>query len=491
MYLLPMTNAAVYARISADQHGQGLGVARQVEDCTRRAEQLGWTVAETFVDNDVSASKGLPRPQYARMLDALRARTIDAVIVYDLDRLTRRPIELEEFMGLVDTIGVRLANVSGDVDLTTANGQMLARIKGAVAAQEARRIAERTKRQKQQRIEQGKPLGQRFRTFGYERDWTINEDEASVVREVFARSAQGESQNSITKDLIARGIKTAAGNEWQPLQTSRLLKTPKYAGFQTYQGKIVGKSSVIPALVTEAEYEAVQQPAKGAGYNTRKHLLSGILICNECKAPMTGTRVVHRGTASTRYRCETRSGGCGRVSIKGEWIEGMVNRYMSFWVIKEYREALEREGTEVDDNTDAIAALDERIEGLQAAMGTGALGMEDGIAALKSARSERTRLVKEDASRVVEKPDHKTAIKGYDALSLDEKRVVIKRAFRFIFIKPGRRVRYFDESRVSVLMTFNDKVLPGGAVNIVDYRDEDGEGTRVATNRPFNPDVGF
>src|SRR4051794_31578874 len=116
--------AGIYARISLDVAGESLGVARQVEDCQAKATALGWTVTETYTDNDVSASKDIPRPQYARMLADLESGRIKAVVVYDLDRLTRKPAELETFIDLTDRHGVALANVSGDVDLTTASGRM-------------------------------------------------------------------------------------------------------------------------------------------------------------------------------------------------------------------------------------------------------------------------------------------------------------------------------------------------------------------------------
>ena len=60
--------AAIYARISSDQTGEGLGVARQLEDCRRLAADRGWTVAAEYVDNDISAYRGKTRPEYARML---------------------------------------------------------------------------------------------------------------------------------------------------------------------------------------------------------------------------------------------------------------------------------------------------------------------------------------------------------------------------------------------------------------------------------------
>jgi site-specific DNA recombinase len=61
--------AAVYARISSDIERSGLGVKRQVQDCRRLAASLGWTVAEDYIDNDLSAYSGKARPAYQRMLD--------------------------------------------------------------------------------------------------------------------------------------------------------------------------------------------------------------------------------------------------------------------------------------------------------------------------------------------------------------------------------------------------------------------------------------
>ena len=82
--------AGICARISSDREGDGLGVARQLEDCERLAELRGWQIAEQYVDDDVSAYSGKRRAAYARMLHDLRTGTINAVLVYHLDRLHAR-----------------------------------------------------------------------------------------------------------------------------------------------------------------------------------------------------------------------------------------------------------------------------------------------------------------------------------------------------------------------------------------------------------------
>ncbi len=142
---------AIYVRISSDPTGQGLGVARQRTACTSKAQALGWDVVEVYEDNDVSATSGRSRPAYQRMLSDLEAGRVDAVVVWDLDRLHRQPIELEHFLALADRHGIALASVGGDVDLATDNGRLFARIKGAVARSEIERKSARQRAANDQR----------------------------------------------------------------------------------------------------------------------------------------------------------------------------------------------------------------------------------------------------------------------------------------------------------------------------------------------------
>ena len=131
-----VTSAAVYARISSDQDGTALGVKRQIEDCRKLADELGWVVAEEYVDNDISAYSGKKRPAYEAMLLDLAEGRRDAVIVYHADRLTRRPIELEQFLEVVGAAGVRNVRfvAGGDLDVGNGDGLLVLRLLSAVAS---------------------------------------------------------------------------------------------------------------------------------------------------------------------------------------------------------------------------------------------------------------------------------------------------------------------------------------------------------------------
>ncbi|MFH8717217.1 recombinase family protein [Streptomyces zaomyceticus] len=165
----------IYARISEDREGAGLGIERQVEDCEALAEQLSgrdveYRVDRIFQDNDLSAYSGKPRPDYTDMLAALREGEGDCVLAWHTDRLHRSPSELEEYIDVCEPrrVDTRTAK-AGHLDLTTATGRMIARQLGVQARYEVERMIERQRRKRDQMAERGEFFGGR-RPFGYEAD---------------------------------------------------------------------------------------------------------------------------------------------------------------------------------------------------------------------------------------------------------------------------------------------------------------------------------
>jgi DNA invertase Pin-like site-specific DNA recombinase len=204
-----MQSGAIYARISKVLDPEDtLGVQRQIMDCRRGASRRGDQISAVYTDNDVSASTGKPRPAYERMLQAIRDGKHDGVWVWDLDRLHRRPTELEEFIALADEHRLELASVGGEVDIATPQGRLTARIKGAVARAEAEMMSRRIRRKHQELAEAGKPHGG-TRPYGYAKGGErLIPEEASIVRELAARVLCGDTLLSLERDLNARGVPT-------------------------------------------------------------------------------------------------------------------------------------------------------------------------------------------------------------------------------------------------------------------------------------------
>jgi len=149
--------AAIYAGISSDRDGESLGVERQLTDCRKLCAQRGWETSGDYVDNDISAAKpGKKRPEHERLMADIRPGKLDAVVVWDVDRLYRQPRELEPFVDACEAVGLRsLASVGGDMDLNDESALFMLRMRVNMAAMEIAKLRKRMRRQKQERAEKG------------------------------------------------------------------------------------------------------------------------------------------------------------------------------------------------------------------------------------------------------------------------------------------------------------------------------------------------
>lgn len=321
------TAVAVYARISQDRSGEELGVRRQLDDCRAEAKRRGWTVAQEYVDDDVSAYSGKARPAYEQMLADLADGRRDGVIVWHMDRLHRRPAELERFVDTCTGAGVRdVVTLSGDIDLAKGDGLLMARLLAAVAANESDSKKRRGKRKALEIAQSGRPVMGGARPYGFEADHvTHNPVEAAVIRDLAARALAGETLVSLTTSLQRDGVKTVSGGEWRTTTVRQLLTSPRTWGMRVHQGQVIG-SGTWEAIITPEQGARLQRllldPARRTNRTARRYLLSGMLVCGKCgrrmySAPKNGKR---------RYGCRTGpdSGGCGGVFIYADPLEVFV-----------------------------------------------------------------------------------------------------------------------------------------------------------------------
>ena len=320
---------AIYARISSDQEGAGLGVTRQVEDCRRLVEELGWTIAEEYIDNDVSAYSGRKvRPAYRRMLADLGDGTRDAVVAYHVDRLTRRPIELEQFLETLTAAGVRHVRFAsgGELDPGNGDGLLVIRMLSAVAAAESATKGRRVKRKLEQNAAAGLPHGGSNRPFGFEEDRiTIRPDEAEVVRVLVDRYLAGESLRSLAMWLDAERVSTVKGNPWRTPSVSGLISSARIAGLRAHKGQVVSKAVWDP-IITEAKRDRVlalmAQKASSDRRTPRTYLLTGMLRCGKCNNRLFSSA----RRARRRYVCMGGPDhqGCGRLTVVAEPVEELL-----------------------------------------------------------------------------------------------------------------------------------------------------------------------
>ena len=357
--------AVVYARISRDREGAGLGVDRQRADCEELAARLGWEVAEVYVDNDLSAYSGRRRPGYLAMLDALESGRATGIVTWHTDRLHRSPVELEAFIDLCDRKGVEVQTVqAGTVDLSTASGKMVARMLGAAARHEVEHAIERQKRAKLQAAMDGKFRGGR-RSFGYDKSgMALQDDEAAAIRDAIQKVLVGVSLRQICREWQEKGLRTSfGGSEWTARTLKKVLLRPRNAALVTHEGKVIGPAQW-PAIIDEDTHRALVallgDPGRRNSFTTERSALgAGLYLCGICGCHLhTGTQSGSGAPGTWRrvYKCSG-SAHLARIADKlDEYVTALVIERLSRPDV-----ALVLGGDEVD-----LPAMHAKREGLQA-----------------------------------------------------------------------------------------------------------------------------
>ena len=357
-------HVAIYARISEDTTGEGIGVARQVEACRELAASRGWIVVAEETDNDISALTGKHRPGYQRVLDLVRAGRIQFVVVWQTSRLLRNRRERAEAIELFGTQRVGIITVKGqDLDLSHAYGRGMAGLLGEFDTMESEVKSERVAAAAAERARQGRPNG----SLGY--GWTkigqgssatyaLNDEEAAIVREITRRLLAGETLLGVTTDLNKRAVPSPEAAMWARLSTEeqeRRLATGRRVPTAGWGKTSVKKLALRPAnaalrvhhrgkptetmydgawphIVSRSEWESVRAILTAPERRTngparpgaRKHLLTwGIGECGICGGRL---RVSLKGNAkhgrkAYLYVCED---GCtGR---NQEQVDALVGR---------------------------------------------------------------------------------------------------------------------------------------------------------------------
>jgi DNA invertase Pin-like site-specific DNA recombinase len=327
-----MIRAGIYVRISDDPDDLQEGVTRQTEDCVERAEELGWEITETYRENNVSAWNARKlRPEYQRMTDDLLAGNIDAIVVWDIDRLLRRPIELERLIEAVEKKGGnRVADASGEYQLSNGDHQDILRHKAIAANKESRDKSRRVKRKALQRAKQGLPVhanASKRRPFGYDFDFkTIRPDEAKLLRSAAKAIVEGsDSVSGICRKWEQQGVKTSRGGErWSYQALKSILIAPRIAGLMEHQGEVLLEKNGDPV---RAQWDPILDPdmwrqvreeltdpsrrtnfVQGTG---RRYLLTGGLgVCGACGDRLTSRPRERTGGDNRAYGCRRKS-GCG------------------------------------------------------------------------------------------------------------------------------------------------------------------------------------
>jgi hypothetical protein len=365
----------------------------------------------------------------------VRAGALDAVVTWDLDRLTRQPAELEEFVRIADAAGLRhLLTVTDQVDPTTGDGLLVARIKAAVAAEEVAKTRKRLKRARVAAAEEGKWNGGPL-PYGRGPGMTVNEAEATVLREAADRVLDGESFRSVALDLSDRGL-GPRGKRWPGgSNLAQRLTRPHVAALRSHHGKLM--PAAWEAILELEKWERLRairaDPARRTrqGAPARMLLTGGIGRCGKCGAPLRA----RPSTAGTRrYGCPPEGNhgyGCGGVTR----VAAPIDDYVTEAVVRRLELSdlgplLDTGDLNVATLHTEIEAVDAKLAELAAAWSADTLTRPEwdaaraGLVARRDQAQRRLDLARHDSAAArVTGPDARVL---WDKLDLDGKRAIVR-----------------------------------------------------------------
>lgn len=223
---------AGYGRVSTDEQAQdGASLVNQQEKIRMHCELHELELVKIVVDPGFSA-KTLDRPGLSEVLDDLRRRRVDGLVITKLDRLTR---SLGDWSNLIDELfskqaGRRLFSVSDSIDTGSASGLLVLDVLMSVAQWERRIIAERTSDALQGKIRRGERCGKV--RYGYDlsddgKTLTPNRHEQGVIKKMKAWRAEGWTYQRIVDELKLLRVETKGGSMlWSPSSLHGILTRP-------------------------------------------------------------------------------------------------------------------------------------------------------------------------------------------------------------------------------------------------------------------------
>jgi site-specific DNA recombinase len=310
---------AIYTRVSTehglDQEFNSLDAQYEAASAYIKSQaHAGWTLIRSRYDDGGYSGGSTDRPDLQKLLDDIRARKIDVIVVYKVDRLTRSLADFAKLVELFDSHGVSFVSVTQQFNTTTSMGRLTLNVLLSFAQFEREVTSERIRDKVAASKRKGLWVGGNL-PLGYEmKDGKIAvvEEEAELVRSIFRRYLELGSVNELLRDLRERNIRTkkrqlSTGTTRGGIPFGRgtlyyVLSNHFYIGEVKYKNEILPGEQ--PPIMDRALFEAVRKKSlaqwshRTVVRNKSDHFLAGLLFDD------AGHRMIptHATKAGIRYR---------------------------------------------------------------------------------------------------------------------------------------------------------------------------------------------
>ena len=346
--------AVAYARYSSAGQ-RDVSIEQQLADIRAFAKRSGFTIVHEYADHAKSGFKNAnARTAFQSMMAAADSGTCDRVSCWKVDRFGRNREESALFKGRLRRFGVKVFYAMEPIPEGSA-GVLLEGMLEATAEWYSRQLSENVMRGMSDNARRCLYNGTHI--LGYRADtggrYEIHEDEAAVVRDIFALYCSGYSSAQIAKDLNGRGLRTWRGNPYCAQGILKILSNERYTG--VYIWGDVRTPGGMPAIVTREEFEEAQRMKKKTARHVEQgvtdYLLTGKAFCGLCGCSMVGDSGTSKlGNRYYYYSClhKKRDKACTKKSVSKELLEDAVVSFVLDHVLSD---------AEIGKIADAVMAL--------------------------------------------------------------------------------------------------------------------------------------
>ena len=332
---------AIYTRKSSeeglDQNFNSLEAQREACEAyviSQRSE--GWTILPDLYDDGGFSGGNLNRPAMQKLLEAIDTESIDVLVVYKIDRLTRSLADFAKLVEQLDAHEVSIVAVTQPFNTTTSMGRLTLNVLLSFAQFEreitGERIRDKIAASKQKGMWMGGivPLGYDI----HERQLIANEEEARKVRHIYERYLALGSVYKLKHELHRDGIRSKArvGKNGQARGNAAFSRGALYPLLRSriYVGEITHQGASYPGqhdpIIARELFDSVQAKLEANSHRHKQRLhstsiLAGKLYDNQenplypCHANKKGKRyryyvskaVMNGGQSKTRARWPAQS----------------------------------------------------------------------------------------------------------------------------------------------------------------------------------------
>ncbi|WP_216395119.1 recombinase family protein [Arcanobacterium phocae] len=275
---IPQTikRVAAYARVSTDMDEQTSSYEAQIDYYTTYIHsRADWQFAGMYCDEGISGTSIKRREGFQTMIDDALAGKIDLILTKSVSRFARNTVDSLTTVRKLKEAGVEVYFEKENIYTFDTKGELLITIMSSLAQEESRSISENATWGHRKRFQDGKIMVPYKSLLGYKKgedgNLEIDEEQAPIVRRIYADYLNGSSPKTIAHTLTNEGIPTPRGKtKWSTTTIRSILTNEKYKGDallqKTFTTDFLSKTTKtnegeVPQYYVTGNHEAIIDPA--------------------------------------------------------------------------------------------------------------------------------------------------------------------------------------------------------------------------------------